>query len=73
VPKKFHPLSSHLHPEFSLHLLLSTRKTHYLEYVNWLDAIIESPIIIENGVCLPSNLPGVGMVWKLKLVEKYKI
>jgi mandelate racemase len=67
------PLSSHLYPEFSLHLLLSTKKLHYLEYVNWLNAIIEDPIRIEDGVCIPSNLPGIGMAWTLKLVEKYKI
>ena len=41
-------MSSHLMPEISAHLLCSTPTAHWLEYVDWADAIIEEPLKIRE-------------------------
>jgi len=46
---------------------------HFLEYVNWADAILGDPIEPRNGyVEIPAH-PGTGLVWEEKVVEKYQI
>jgi mandelate racemase len=43
-------MSSHLLPEISAHLLVATPTCHYLEYVDWADAILEEPLqIVDIG------------------------
>ena len=37
-------MSSHLLPEISAHLLAASPTCHYLEYVDWADAILEEPL-----------------------------
>jgi hypothetical protein len=37
-------MSSHLVPEVSVHLLAATPTAHWLEYVDWADAILEEPL-----------------------------
>ena len=37
-------MSSHLIPEISAQLLSATRTAHWLEYVDWADAILEEPL-----------------------------
>ena len=38
------PLSSHLFPEISAHLLAVSPRRHWLEYVDWADPILEEPL-----------------------------
>ena len=38
------PMSSHLYPEFSAHLLAATPTAHWLEYVDWADKIVAEPL-----------------------------
>ena len=44
-------MSSHLLPEISAHLLAATPTCHYLEYVDWADAILEEPLKIRGRLC----------------------
>jgi mandelate racemase len=65
-------MSSHLMPEISAHLLCATPTTHWLEYVDWADAIIEEPLKIREGMVLTSEKTGSGISWdeaKLKRLE----
>src|SRR5712672_4162223 len=65
-------MSSHLMPEISAHLLCATQTGHWLEYVDWADAIVEEPLIIRDGMVLPSERAGRGISWdeaKLKRLE----
>ena len=65
-------MSSHLMPEVSAHLLCATPTAHWLEYVDWADAIIEEPLKIRDGMVLTSEKPGSGIAWdeaKLKRLE----
>ena len=38
------PMSSHLYPEVSAHLLAATPTAHWLEYVDWADKIVAEPL-----------------------------
>ena len=56
-------MSSHLMPEISAHLLCATPTAHWLEYVDWADAIIEEPLKIRDGMILTSERAGSGISW----------
>ena len=56
-------MSSHLMPEISAHLLCATPTAHWLEYVDWADAIIEEPLKIRDGMVLTSEKAGSGISW----------
>jgi mandelate racemase len=65
-------MSSHLMPEVSAHLLCATPTAHWLEYVDWADAIVQEPLIIRDGMVLTSDRTGSGIAWdeaKLRRLE----
>jgi len=66
-------MSSHLYPEVSAHLLAATPTRHFLEYVDWADAVVEEPLRISDGFALPSQRPGNGLTWNKSAVEKFRI
>ena len=67
------PMSSHLFPEVSAHLLAATPTCHYLEYVDWADVLLEEPLRIRDGHAVISERPGNGMVWNEGAVARYRI
>ncbi|MDH5578424.1 MAG: mandelate racemase [Betaproteobacteria bacterium] len=66
-------MSSHLFPEASCHLLAVTPTCHWLEYVDWADAILEEPLQLKDGHALIPQRPGLGMRWDEKAVKKYQL
>lgn len=65
-------MSSHLMPEISAHLLCATPTAHWLEYVDWADAILQEPLKIRDGMVQTSESVGSGTSWdevKLKRLE----
>lgn len=67
------PMSSHLMPEASAHLLAATPTCHFLEYVDWTDAIAQEPVKIVDGCWPIPDRPGTGIAWDAKAVERYRI
>jgi len=67
------PMSSHLFPETSAHLLAVTPTCHYLEYVDWADAILEERLRIAGGEAVIPDRPGNGMRWNEEAVKRYLI
>ena len=67
------PMSSHLFPEVSVHLLAATPTCHYLEYVDWADRVVEEPLKIVDGHAIAPDRPGNGLSWDKKAIEKYRI
>jgi mandelate racemase len=65
-------MSSHLYPELSAHLLSITPTWHWLEYVDWADAILEEPLRIVEGNAMISERPGAGLVWNEEAVSRYR-
>lgn len=66
-------MSSHLLPEVSAHLLAATPTAHWLEWVDWAEAIVEEPLVIEDGFALVPDRPGNGLTWKAEAVERYRV
>ncbi len=66
-------MSSHLFPEASCHLLAVTPTCHWLEYVDWADAILEEPQRLKDGHALIPERAGLGMRWDEKAVKKYQL
>ena len=65
------PMSSHLYPEVSLHLLAATPTAHWLEYVDWLGTIVHEPLKIERGMAIPPERPGNGIDWNEEAVKRW--
>jgi mandelate racemase len=64
------PVSSHLFPEISVHLMAATPTAHWLEYVSWADAILKEPLQVSNGYITPPNKPGLGLEWSNEGVQR---
>jgi mandelate racemase len=66
-------MSSHLFPEASAHLLAVTPTCHWLEYVDWADAILKDPLETKDGFAHIDERPGTGLSWDEKAVKKYSL
>jgi mandelate racemase len=66
------PMSSHLYPELSAHLLTATPTAHWLEYVDWASKIVTEPLQISDGLAIVSQGPGSGLDWNAAAVERYR-
>jgi mandelate racemase len=67
------PMSSHLFPEASAHLLAVTPTCHFLEYVDWAEAILAEPLAIVDGAAVIPTRPGSGVIWDEKALELYRM
>jgi mandelate racemase len=67
------PMSSHLMPEVSAQLLAATPTCHWLEYVDWTDAIAARPVKIVDGCWPMDDRPGTGLAWDNAAVERYRV
>ena len=67
------PVSSHLFPEVSAHLLAATPSAHWLEYVDWASPILQEPLQIVGGHAVVPERPGHGMVWDEGAVATYAL
>ncbi|HEX8666424.1 MAG TPA: enolase C-terminal domain-like protein [Beijerinckiaceae bacterium] len=66
-------MSSHLFPEVSAHCLAATPTAHFLEYVDWANAVLEEPLAIEDGFAVISDRPGSGLSWDETAVARYRL
>ena len=66
-------MSSHLFPEVSCHLLAVTPTSHWLEYVDWADAILEEPLMVRQGSVAAPAKPGTGVAWNEEAVRRYAL
>jgi mandelate racemase len=67
------PLSTHLFPEVSAHLLAVSPTRHWLEYVDWADPILQEPLRIDDGHASIGEVPGCGIRWNEENVERYRV
>lgn len=66
-----HPMSSHLYPEVSAHLLRATESADWLEYRDWGNPIVAEPFEVKDGQCIVPDKPGNGIEWNEDAVRKY--
>lgn len=67
------PMSSHLFPEVSAHLLAATPTGDWLEYVDWADAFVQEPLKIVDGMAIVPVRPGSGLEWDMQAVERFRM
>lgn len=67
------PVSSHLYPELSAHVLAVTPTRHWLEYVDWAEPVLERPTRLEDGHAFASGDPGAGIAWNEDAVARYRV
>jgi mandelate racemase len=67
------PLSSHLFPEVSAHLLAATATCDWLEYVDWAEPILAQALRIEGGQAVLPETPGSGIAWDEAAVERCRV
>lgn len=67
------PMSSHLFPEVSAHLLAVTPTCHYLEYVDWADVLLTEPLAIRDGHAIVPERPGNGLEWDEAAIARYRL
>ena len=66
------PMSSHLFPEVSAHLLAVTPTCHFLEYMDWANVVLAEPITIKDSHAYIPERPGNGMTWDESAVARYQ-
>lgn len=64
------PMSSHLSPEVSSHLLAMTPTADWVEYVDWAAPILQQPLLVENGCVVAPDRPGNGLAWDSDAVRR---
>ena len=67
------PMSSHLYPEVSAHLLAVTPTCHWLEYVDWASPILRTPVRPVDGYVAPQETPGIGVEWDEEAVARFLV
>ena len=64
------PLSSHLYPEVSAHLLRASESAHWLEWRDWAHPFIAEPFAVRNGMVHVPDRAGSGIDWDEAAVTK---
>jgi mandelate racemase len=65
-----HPMSNHLYPEVSAHLLRVTETAHWLEWRDWGNPIIAEPFEVKDGLIYVPDRPGNGIEYE-EAVRRY--
>lgn len=65
------PMSSHLFPEVTAHLMGVTPTAHWLEWLDLAAPVLAQPARIEAGHLTPSRTPGLGLAWNPDAVARY--
>ena len=67
------PLSTHLYPELSAHLMRVTDTAHWLEWQDWAYPILMEPFQLKEGQLIVPDKPGQGIEWDETAVGRYAV
>ena len=67
------PISSHLYPEFSAHLLRVTATSHWLEWQDWVNPILAEPFELSDAELSIPEKAGAGIEWDDSAVRQYEM
>ncbi len=64
-------ISSHLFPEASAQVLAATPTAHWLEYADWWNPVLASPLEVKDGLAIPCAQPGSGIEWDEAAIARF--
>jgi mandelate racemase len=64
------PLSNHLYPIISAHLLRVSETADWLEWSDWADPILANPLLAKDGYVTVPDTPGSGLEWNEDAVKR---
>ena len=67
------PMSSHLYPEVSGHLLRVTPTRQWLEWQDWAHPVLARPFEVRSGQLHLPDVPGNGLEWDQSAVAHYQV
>jgi mandelate racemase len=67
------PMSTHLYPEISAHLMRVTDTAHWLEWQDWADPILSEPFELRDGHVIVPDRPGQGIEWDEQAVGNFAL
>jgi mandelate racemase len=67
------PLSSHVFPEISAHLLAVTPGAHWLEYLDFARPLLREAVQLVDGHVRASEAPGSGLDFDAAAIERYRL
>jgi mandelate racemase len=66
------PMSSHLYPEVSAHLLRVTPTGQWLEWQDWAHPVLARPFEVQDGRLYLPDIPGNGLEWDEDAVAHFQ-
>lgn len=67
------PISTHLFPEVSVHLMVVSPTAHWLEFVDWAAPVLRDPLVAVDGYVMPPDRHGSGIEWDEDAVARYRV
>jgi mandelate racemase len=67
------PMSTHLYPEFSAHMMRVTETAHWLEWQDWAEPVLQRPFAVKDGMIEIPHTPGAGVEWDEDAVARYAV
>lgn len=67
------PMTSHLFPEISIHLLAASHTAGPLEWVTWAAPLLEEPLEVRGGAVEVPDRPGLGIRFDPDAVRRYRL
>ena len=67
------PFSSHLSPDYSVHVMTATPTADWLEFMDWGHDVLADPIVPEKGFAVPREAPGAGLEWNEARLAKVEV
>jgi mandelate racemase len=65
------PLSSHLYPVVSAHLLRVSESADWLEWSDWAEPVLAEPFQAKDGFAFATETPGSGLAWDEAAIKKF--
>ncbi len=67
------PITAHLFPEISVHLLAASRTVGPLEWVSWAEPLLEEPLAVRDGAVAVPDRPGLGIAFDPAAVRRFRV
>lgn len=67
------PLSNHLFPEVSAHLMALAPTASWFEWCDWANPVLKQPVEVRDGDVWPSEAPGIGIEWDDAALARHEL